>query len=403
MIALSKLKQVWKNCVRQQIAHPLRYFNPSTVDELVNIIKEAEENHYKVKAVGSGHSFSDIGLTRDYLVGTHGLNKTLPLSMLALKETVNQQLLYFTECGMLIHELNAALEAEKKALPNMGGYTGQTIIGAIATSTHGSGITLGPLPGLVESIIIVGEKGKIFQIERTNGISVAAITLKNLTVELIQDDEVFLSAVISIGCMGVVYAVVLSVRESYLLKEVRTFSTWTKVKPQLEQGDILTNNRHLEVLVNAYSIGNSTEHSCLITQRNICPPEVSTSWFRTHRAWLYTIIGWLIPDFVLDAFFRFFFNHFPRLTPVIIQMSLKTLRDGCYIDKSFKVLDLGKANNISAYSMEIAFPSNCYIGAVEALFEIVKKMAADGRQYFNFSFFATVCKNIRPLFIDAIW
>ena len=85
-----------------------------------------------------------------------------------------------------------------------------------------------------------------------------------------------------------------------------------------------------------------------------------------HRALLYTIIGWFVPDFVMNAVLRFLFNTFPKLTPKIIQTSLKTLRDGCYIDKSFKVLDLGKANNISAYSTEIAFPSARYIAAVDA-------------------------------------
>jgi len=386
MGSLPKLKQIWKNCVNLQVAHPLGYFRPTTLHEVIGIVKDAEAKQYKVKAVGSGHSFSDIALTRDYLVDTHGLNTILPLNRLSLKPTTEKNSLFLTECGILIHELNAALDRENKALPNMGAYTGQTIIGAISTSTHGSGISLGPLASLVEAIIIVGERGEVFHIERTNGISAVPVWLGEVPVKLIQDDEVFLSSVVSIGCLGIVYAVVLNVCHSYLLKEVRTFSTWNKIKRELEKGDILKNNRHLEVLINAYDVRESKEHSCLVTARNICPPNVSTNWFRLHRAWLYTIIGWFIPDFVMDAVLRFFFNNFPKSTPAIVQISLKTLRDACYIDKSFKVLDLGKANNISAYSMEIAFPATTYLAAVEAVFAVVKKIAKDGEQYITSPF-----------------
>jgi len=381
-----KIKKIWKNCVDLQVAHPLDYFRPVTIHEVIDIVRTAESKNYKVKAVGSGHSFSDVALTRDYLVDTHGLDKVLPLSRLSLKPVVNADNLFFTECGILVHQLNAALDAENKALPNMGAYTGQTIIGAISTSTHGSGSSLGPLASMVEAIILVGENGEVFQIERTAGISSAPAIIENVTVKLVQDDDYFLSSVISIGCLGVIYAVVLNVCDSYLLKEERIFSTWDTVKPRLEQGDILRDNRHLEVLINPYELKGSENCSCLITRRNICPPDTKTDWFRLHRAWLYTIIGWFVPDFLMNAILRFLFNSFPKLTPVIIQTSLKTLRDGCYIDKSFKVLDLGKANNISAYSTEIAFPSDRYIAAVDALLLLFKKIAHDGGQYITSPF-----------------
>jgi hypothetical protein len=381
-----KIKQVWKNCVNLQVAHPLGYFKPTTLHEIIEIIKAAEHQNYKVKAVGSGHSFSDVALTRDYLIDTHGLNKVLPITKLSLKSATSPENLFFMECGITIHALNAALDAKSKALHNMGAYTGQTIIGAISTSTHGSGITLGPLASMVETVILVGENGKVFQIERTDGISSGPVRIGNITAELIQDDAHFLSAVISIGCLGVIYAVVLNVCDCYILEEKRTFSTWDSVKLKLQQGDILKDNRHFEVLINPYEFKVKERHSCLITQRNICPPETKTDWFRMHRAVLYTIIGWLVPNFVMNAVLRFFFNTFPKSTPAFIQASLKTLRDGCYVDKSFKVLDLGKANNISAYSTEIAFPSDQYINAVEALLKLFKKIAKDGGQYITSPF-----------------
>ncbi|GAA4320211.1 L-gulono-1,4-lactone dehydrogenase [Mucilaginibacter gynuensis] len=386
MIKAQRLKKVWKNCVDLQVGHPLGYFQPSTPQEVITIIREAERKGYKVKAVGSGHSFSDIALTRDFLINTHKLNKILSTDLLSPLPAMDTAHLFVCECGVLIKQLNAALDARKLALPNMGAYTGQTIAGAISTATHGSGITLGSLASLVEAVVMIGENGEVFHIERGQGISAAPIQLGNVPVTLIQDDEAFLSSVVSMGCLGVTYALVLKVTDAYLLKEERTFSSWEKVKKQLRREGLLGANRHLEVLLNPYQTHTKGDHDCLITQRNICEPETSTSWFRLHRAWFYTLVGWLMPNFLLNAILRFLFNTFPKSTPYLIQASLKTLRDGCYIDKSFKVLDLGKANNIAAYSLEIAFPSASYQQAVEALFVIFGQIAADGEQYITSPF-----------------
>lgn len=381
-----KIKKVWKNCVDLQVAHPLGYFKPTTIHEVIAIINEAEEKDYKVKAVGSGHSFSDVALTRDYLVDTHGLDKVLPVDRLTLKDGHNAENLFLTECGIRIHALNAMLDEQGKALINMGAYTGQTIIGAISTATHGSGITLDGLAGFVEAIVLVTEKGRVLQIERSNGISRAPIDIDDVQVELIQNDDVFLSSVVSMGCLGVIYGVVLRVCDSYLLREKRTFCTWDEVRPKLAQGDILRDNRHLEVLIDPYSVNRGASHSCLITERNICPPDTRTNWFRLHRSLVYTIVGWFIPAFVLHALLRFIFNHFPKWTPAILRHSLKILRDGCYIGKSFKVLDLGPANHLSAYSTEIAFTSDKYLEAVEALLTLFEKTKREGQQYITSPF-----------------
>ncbi len=381
-----KIKKVWKNCVDLQVAHPLGYFKPSTIHEVIAIIKEAENKNYKVKAVGSGHSFSDVALTRDYLINTHSLNKVLRTDRLSLKSSEDADNLFLTECGIRIHALNAALDDQGKALINMGAYTGQTIIGAISTATHGSGITLDGLAGFVEAIVLVTEKGRVLHIERTNGISSAPIELDHIPVELVQSDDVFLSSVVNMGCLGVIYAVVLRVCDSYLLREKRTFCTWNEVKSKLAAGDILHNHRHLEVLIDPYSVNSGKSHSCLITERDICPPGTRTNWFRLHRSVGYTIASWFLPPFLLHEILRVIFNNFPKWTPGILRFSLKTLRDACYIGKSFKVLDLGSANHLSAYSTEIAFTSDKYLEAVEALLHLFEKTKRDGQQYITSPF-----------------
>ena len=75
----------WYNCVKSQIVEPLRYYKPSSLAELTDIIKYASDNNFKVKAVGSGHSFSNIMQTSDFLINCHSMNKPIEIDKEILK------------------------------------------------------------------------------------------------------------------------------------------------------------------------------------------------------------------------------------------------------------------------------------------------------------------------------
>ena len=51
-------RQTWKNHTANQVVQPLQYLHPKTYQELLNIVNYAKANNLKVKAIGSGHSFS---------------------------------------------------------------------------------------------------------------------------------------------------------------------------------------------------------------------------------------------------------------------------------------------------------------------------------------------------------
>ena len=131
------------------------------------MVREAERDGCTVRAVGSGHSWSDVALTDGILVHPGGLSKPLDLEAELLRahatdahEGNDGVTLVRVQAGMTIAKLNAHLRALKLALPNMGGFDGQTVAGVISTSTHGSGIGYGPMSDLVRSLDIVGPGGK---------------------------------------------------------------------------------------------------------------------------------------------------------------------------------------------------------------------------------------------------
>ncbi len=121
--------------------------------------------------------------------------------------------------------------APGKALYNMGAWDGQTIAGAINTGTHGTGLDLGAVSDAVRSVEIATvpetRSGvpivQLFRIEPEGGITDREkfeADAGDHEMRLIQDDDVFHSAVVGYGCMGNVFHYTLEVRDSYWVQEV---------------------------------------------------------------------------------------------------------------------------------------------------------------------------------------
>jgi L-gulono-1,4-lactone dehydrogenase len=375
----SKQRHTWSNTTKTQKVQPLEYVKPRSLNDLVDIVKIAELYNYKVRCLGSSLSFSDVAITNDILLSTHGINKTLPLERELIKETVDRETLYRVECGIRICDLNKILEKEGLALPNMGGYTAQTIVGVTSTSTHGTGITLPPLSDLIEAMEVVGENGQVYRIESSEGISDPEKYQKeHPEIKLIQNDDWFNSVRVSMGSTGLVYSVVLRVMKSYFLSETRSYAKWEDAKDLMREGTVFKENRHFEVIVNPYKVfGN---YYCIIYTMNIVENPK-----RTH-----VIRGWrrILPEIMASipfahAILIFFLNLLPKMTPTFLNSALKALIDTNYINKSYKVLDLGAANKISAYSAEIGFPMNneTYIKAADKIIEMAELNRKNGNVF----------------------
>jgi len=369
-------REEWINCIGNQKVSPVRIFRPTTLGEIVEIIQRAERENRRVRAVGSGHSFSDVALTDDFLIDTHGLNRVLPLETESLKANKRQAALVETECGIRISELNARLDKAGLALQNAGGHTAQTIVGALSTSTHGSGIEIGSLASFVKSIVIVAAEGKVYRIEPTDGITdPQEFNKRHSDVELRQDDDWFNAVVVGLGCMGVVYSVTIQVMKKYWLKETRTVSRWIQMKAELLKGDVLREYRHYEVLVNPYKFDG--DHTCLITARKIDPQPTHPSPDQANRSPLSVLFSWLPRPLIRFSGRLEIFKLalLPGSAPRTIENSIEALKDKVYIAESYRVLDLGAPNYVAAYSSELALPveNGEYIAAVDKIIEIAER------------------------------
>ena len=142
---------IWNEFVAVDVEEILA---PRHTAEVVRIVERARAQGKHVKAVGAGHSFTDLALNEDLLVDLRHLDRILHVDF--------EQRLVRVQAGMPLHALVRALEAMGLALANIGAWTRQTIAGALSTATHGtSGRYKKTLIGSLEELTLVDGLGQV--------------------------------------------------------------------------------------------------------------------------------------------------------------------------------------------------------------------------------------------------
>ena len=144
---------MWTNWAGNQRCVPHAVERPRTEAELVAVVERAAASGRRVKAVGAGHSFTDIACTDGYLVDLRVYGRLLPVDPDSCRATV--------QAGIRLTELNRLLAERGAALPNLGDIAYQSIAGATATATHGTGRRFGNLSTAVVGMRIVTGDGSV--------------------------------------------------------------------------------------------------------------------------------------------------------------------------------------------------------------------------------------------------
>jgi L-gulono-1,4-lactone dehydrogenase len=183
---------VWTNWAATATAAPVRVAHPGSPAELAEVVRTAAAEGLTVKAVGSGHSFTAAALTDGVRVELDRMSAAVRVDPAARQVTV--------QAGMPLQRLNGLLAAHGLALPNLGDIDTQTVSGALATGTHGTGAAYGCLSTFVTALELVTGTGDVVRASAT------------------EHPEVFHAARVSIGALGVVSEVTLQCVEAFTLR-----------------------------------------------------------------------------------------------------------------------------------------------------------------------------------------
>jgi hypothetical protein len=372
-----QLRKKWQNTIGHDKVEPVQLVTAEEIDDLPAIIKTAAEEKFKIRCAGSGHSFNDIACTHGYLVSIDKLNKLIEMPLYIKAAEKQKHKFVHAEAGITLRQLNHALDDLGLSIINMGGIDHQTLAGAIATGTHGSGIGLPPIHGMVRSILLAAGDGNLYRIEPTDGISDPAL-FNEADITLVQNDDDFYSVLVSLGCMGIVYSYILCVEDLYWLEEKKIIEKWSDIKPKLKDKSLLKEGRHVMVLVNPYETNG--DHSCLVTRINRTPKPGYVFWRDKRNFIITTLSEWRITYWIVWLSFRLFFKR----TPKRIDRSMKILQDKSYIGKSYDVLFQGlQFLKEKSYDTEFVFDleDNSFLDCIESLFTTAKRFAEQGEIY----------------------
>ena len=208
VVPLTPARQ-WSNWAGTETGKPRAVAAPVSLEDVVAVVGAAAARGWRAKVVGSGHSFSGAAVTDGVAISLGRHCRILDLDVAGGLVTV--------EAGATLARLGRALAAAGMALPNLGDVDAQSVAGALATGTHGTGAGVGSLASGVVGLQLV----------------TADATVRECSPE--RDRELFEAARVGLGALGVVTAVTLRAVPAFSLHAHETVEPVEAVLADLDR------------------------------------------------------------------------------------------------------------------------------------------------------------------------
>lgn len=206
----------WENWSGTERCTPTRVLTPRSGAELADELARITDRGGRVKAVGAGHSFTSIAATDDVQVR---LDEMAAVTRVDGKRVT-------VGAGITIAALNRELSVRGLALPNLGDIAYQTVAGATATATHGTGVRKQGIASQIVGFQLATAAGDV--LDCTPG----------------SNADVFECGRVSLGALGVVTSVTLECVEAFRLHAVEHPMRIDEIEARLDE--LIAENDHFE-------------------------------------------------------------------------------------------------------------------------------------------------------------
>ena len=211
----------WSNWSGSVTAQPQRVARPRTASELASLVSEAR----KIRVVGAGHSFMPLVHTDGTLISMADYEGRVEIA--PDRKTV------WAPAGWSLDKLTGALWDEGLSLINQGDINPQSLAGATATGTHGTGAELGSLATQARGFRLMQADGSIIECGPD------------------QRPDLYEAQRLSLGLFGVATEIRIEVLPAYHLEEKIEPPPLAGVADHLDE--LAAPTRHMEFFIFPYS------------------------------------------------------------------------------------------------------------------------------------------------------
>ncbi|MFD5409728.1 D-arabinono-1,4-lactone oxidase [Streptomyces nojiriensis] len=318
-------RTAWHNWAGNVTATPARVVTPASVGELQEAVRRAAEDGLRVKAVGTGHSFTAAAATDGVLVRPQALAGIRSIDRAAGTVTV--------AAGTVLKDLNQALAREGLSLTNMGDIMEQTVSGATSTGTHGTGRDSASIAAQIRGLELVTADGRL------------------LTCSEKENPEVFAAARLGIGALGVVTAITFAVEPIFFLTAREEPMTFDRVTAEFEEH--FAENEHFEFYWFPHT-GNCNTKRNNRSQGPAAPPGRVSAWIEDE----------LLSNGLFQAV-NSLGRAVPATIPSIARVASRALSARTYTDIPYKVFT--SPRRVRFVEMEYALPRERVVEALREL------------------------------------
>ncbi len=320
----------WQNWSGSVKFNPQHIFTPSTIEEVVFIVKKAKIENKKIRVVGSRHSFTPLISTTDYLVSLDHLQGVISID--------KEKQIAEVWAGTKLERLGQELYQLGFSQENLGDINIQSIAGALLTGTHGTGVQHGILATQIEEITVVLPNGEVIVCSKTKNI------------------DLFKAIGVSLGLLGIVVKMKIRIKPAttyrYESKKIHTMDLYHQLDEMKKV------NEHFEFYMFPYSkniqikLMNETRtknHSFKFEKWKVATIENKAFWFLSEIS-----------------------RNLPKTSKMISRLCAQNVPNSKMVGPSFQLFST--VRNVKFNEMEYSIPKAKMVDATKTIQEeIIKK------------------------------
>jgi L-gulonolactone oxidase len=319
-----------KNWAGNQRCLPVEVHQPRSTADVVAVVHAAAAAGQRVKVIGGAHSFTDTAMTDGHLLSLDAMNQVLSVD--GNDVTV--------QAGIRLRDLNDELHERGLAIPNLGDINVQSIAGATATATHGTGVAFPNISTNIVALELVTGDGAVVRADEDH------------------EPELLRVARVGIGALGIVTEVTLRCVPAFNLRAVETIEVLADVVADF--GNVMRSTDHVEFYLMPGA------RRCQV-KRNTRTDEPACPQSRAG----YVRDKWIGENLAFGTVCRVG-RRFPSLAPKVAKLVMSAASERELVDRSDRVFC--SPRHVHFVEMEYGIPFDAVPDAIGRIVELTSRL-----------------------------